>query len=275
MLMLILKLRNDFLSNIDYTDEFLKKRRLRQKKARKRRLIAWFIFFIAAMLVVGVILSLTVLFPIKKLNIEGSKIYSATQIEDASGIDLGDNLFNISKTDTLNKLKKKLPFIEEVELERQFPDALTIKVKDAKRYASFKIDDKFYTVSRDGWVLEQTAQKAENVFLVISDDVVCKVGKSIEFKTEKIKNQIDQIVEQLNNQNITIDYIDVTSSLNLSVGIEGRFDVNFGNINSLEYKVKYLKTMIEGFEDSKSGSIDLSMLNSQNSQGIFRENNTK
>ena len=70
----ILKLRNDFLSSIDYTDEFLRKRKERQKKAKKRRLIAWFIFIMILLVAVGVMLSFTVLFPIKNLTFTGSNI---------------------------------------------------------------------------------------------------------------------------------------------------------------------------------------------------------
>ena len=81
------------MKNIDYTDEFLQRRKERQKKARKRRLVGWFIFVMILLLLVGVILSLTVFFPIAKLTFSGSDVYSSSQIADASGIDIGDNLF--------------------------------------------------------------------------------------------------------------------------------------------------------------------------------------
>ncbi len=131
-LMPILKLRNDFLNKIDYTDEFLRKRKERQKRARKRRLIAWFIFFVIMLLTVGVILSLTVLFPIKSLSFKGSEIYTAEQLEAVSGIDIGDNIFNISQKSTLNKLKAELPFVENIKIERILPDTLKVTVSDAE-----------------------------------------------------------------------------------------------------------------------------------------------
>ena len=200
--MQILILRNDFLKNIDYTDEFLRKRKERQKRARKRRLVASFIFFIVFLLLVGVVLSLTVLFPISKINISGSKIYTSEQIADVCGIDLGDNLFTVSKKDTLNKLKEKLPFIETVEFERTLPDTLKITVTDAKKYACYEIDGKFYTVSKSGWVLEKTSKKAENVFLVTANGVKCSVGESIKFEKEETKQQIERLVESLNREKL-------------------------------------------------------------------------
>ncbi len=262
------------MKNIDYTDEFLRKRKERQKRLRKRRLIAWFIFLVILLLAVGVILSLTVLFPIKKLSITGSKIYTSQQIEDVSGIDLGDNLFNISKKNILDKLKLKLPFIEDVKFEKILPDTLKITVTDAKKYACYKQKDKFYTVSKDGWVLEKLPEKAENVFLVEANDVICEVGKAIEFKDQKEQELISKIAQILNEENINIDYINVINKVNLIVGVEGRFEVIFGSENSLDSKVKHLREMINNIEESKSGRINLSVWNSQNPQGTFVQNNT-
>ena len=271
----ILILRNDFLGKLDYTDEFLRKRKERQKKKRKRRLIAWFVFLVISMVIVGVILSLTVLFPIKKLTFVGSKIYKPSQIEDVSGIDLEDNLFAISKTDTLNKLKKKLPFVEDIEFERTLPDTLNVKVTDAKRYACYSKNGEYYCVSKSGWVLEKTDTPPENIFLIYSQDAVLKVGNAIEFKKEKTKNQIDSIIKILKDNGLSVDYIDVTNSINLSAGVEGRFEVEFGTEVSIENKVKHLKSMIKQIEPDKTGKIDLSMWNSQKPEGTFVQNSTK
>lgn len=262
------------MSKIDYTDEFLRKRKERQKKARKRRLIAWFIFIMFLLLAVGVVLSLTVLFPIKNMSFSGSKIYTEQQIFDASGIKLEDNLFTVSKKDTLDKLREKLPFIETVEFKRTLPDTLNVTVSDAKKYACYQSGDKYYTVSHKGWVLEETEERTENVFLVIAEDIECSVGKELIYKNDKTKSLIDEIVNYLNSEEISIDYVDVSNELNLKVGVEARFEVEFGNDNFLESKIKHLNGMIDGIEENKSGTINLSMWNSQNRQGTFVQNNT-
>ena len=67
-------------------DEFIKKRVERQKKIRKRRLIAFFIIFIIMLLCAGAVLSLTVFFPIESISIKGSEIYTAEEILEASKI---------------------------------------------------------------------------------------------------------------------------------------------------------------------------------------------
>ena len=263
------------MKNIDYTDEFLQRRKERQKKARKRRLVGWFIFVMILLLLVGVILSLTVFFPIVKLTFSGSAVYSSSQIADASGIDIGDNLFTVTTEGTLKTLKEKLPFIETVKLERTLPDTLKVTVTDAEKYACYEIDGKYYTVSKSGWVLEKTAEPSENIFLVKTNGVKCKVGSALEFESNLTVEKIEAITEYLTAEDISIDYINVTNDVNLIAKVENRFEVEFGTDNYLEAKVKHLKTMINTMEDGVSGKINLSMWNDRNRQATFVQNNTK
>ena len=114
-------------------DEFLKKRKARQRRIRKRRMIIGFSLFLILLAVVGIILSLTVLFPINNISAKGSERYTAEQIISSSGIKLGDNLFVSSvKTDAL---REKLPYIQRVKIKRTLPDSIAITVKDAVPYA--------------------------------------------------------------------------------------------------------------------------------------------
>ena len=70
-------------------DEFLKKRKARQRRIRRRRMLIGFMLFIVLLILVGVILSLTVLFPINNITAKGSSKYTAEQIISSSGIKTG------------------------------------------------------------------------------------------------------------------------------------------------------------------------------------------
>ena len=56
-------------------DEFLRKREARRRKIRRRRIISGLIFFLVALIAVGAVLSLTVLFPIETISAQGSEKY--------------------------------------------------------------------------------------------------------------------------------------------------------------------------------------------------------
>lgn len=275
MLAPILKQRNDFVKNEPIRDEFLEKRKARQKKARKKRFITGVIALTIALVITTIILCFTVFFPISNITASGSNIYTSEEIVASSGIKIGDNIFTFSQKRATDLLKAKLPFIEKVEFKRNLPDTVKIKVYDAKSYYCVLYDGAYYNVSKSGWVLEKVGEKNNDVFEIKIKDVKCAIGTQIVFNDKKAYEMLENVISLLEDKKIKIDYVDVTNSITIKAGVEGRFDVNFGTENSLENKVMHLKTTIENIAENKSGSINLSMWNDQKPQATFVENHTK
>lgn len=263
------------MKNEPIRDEFLEKRKARQRKARKKRLITSFIALSIALVITAVILCLTVFFPIAKITATGSKIYTSEEIVANSGVKIGDNIFTFGRKRASNSIKTNLPFVEKVEFSLDLPDTLKIKVYDAKAYYCVSYNGAYYNVSKLGWVLEKVSDKTDGVFEIKISDVKCKVGSEIVFNDKKSYKMLQNVVALLEENDFKIDYVDVTNSVTIKAGVEGRFDVNFGTENSLENKIMHLKTTIENIADNKSGSINLSMWNDQKPQGTFVENHTK
>ena len=263
------------MKNQPIRDEFLEKRKARQRKARKKRLITGLIASIIALVITAVILCLTVLFPITKISASGSRIYTSEEIVANSGIKIGDNIFTFGQKNAADLLKAKLPFIEKVEFNRNLPDTLNIKVTDAKAHYCVMQNGAYYNVSKAGWVLEKVTDKTDGVFEIKASKIKCTVGSEIVFEDEKSYKMLQNTIKLLEDNNIKIDYVDVTSKITIKAGVEGRFNVNFGTENYLENKVKHLKVSIENLAENKRGDINLSMWNDQNKQGTFVENNTK
>lgn len=255
-------------------DEFIRKRMERQIRIRKRRLIIFFIFFTVLMLCVGITLSLTVFFPIEKINVSGSKIYTAEEIIQYSGIDIGDNIFTVSKKNAENSLKSAKPYVESIEIKRDLPGTLNITVKDAVEFACYNIGGRYYTVSDSGWVLNETLEPPENLVEIVTDSAKCKAGSEITFSDEKIKEIIDEISAELEAEKLTVNKIDVTDTVSISLKIEGRFDVDLGTSNNMTEKIRHLAGMVEYLDPEKTGSINLSIWTSDRPEAAFVESKT-
>ena len=250
-------------------DEFLRRRMERQKRLKKRRAIGFLIFTIILLLIVGVCLCFTVFFPIENIAVSGSKLYTADQILTVCDIEIGDNLFAISKSNIEQKLKKQLPFIEKVELSRDLPGDLKIKVSEANEYSAIKQNGSYYILSKENWVLSKEKKLPKGVFEIKIKDAKCKVGTAADLTNAKNVDILNELIEELEKNKIKIDYIDVTNKLTLEAGVDGRFVVNYGNPNSLPQKTKHLKEMVKSIEKGASGRINLNMWTSQNTQGTF------
>ncbi len=256
-------------------DEFIRKRMERQRRIRKRRLIVFFIFFIILSICIGITLSLTVFFPIEKINIKGSKIYSSEEILRFCDIEKGDNLFTVNGKSSEEKLKKSLPYVESIKLERKLPDELIITVRDAEEFACYKSDAKLYIVSKSGWVLKETDKIPKNIIGIKANGIECEVGSMAVFEDKDVKAVVDEITTALKEQNISINEIDVTDTLSINVKIENRFEVEIGNRNNIVEKARHLAGMIKNIPEKKSGKINLSMWTSTNTQGTFTEKKGK
>lgn len=250
-------------------DEFLKKRKARQRRIRKRRMLIGFSLFVVLLIAVGAVLSLTVLFPINNITAKGSEKYTAEQIISLSGIKTGDNLF-VSSINA-DALREKLPYIESVKVKKNLPDSITITVKDAVPYACYYTEGMYYTVSKAGYVLESTPQKPDSLFEIRANGVKCVLGKAVDIESDKTKNLISEIGELAEEYGLSLNYIDVTDELTVTVKTVNRFIVNLGTSNYIQNKFAHLSGMIKNIEETKTGKINLSMWTAENTEGTFVE----
>ena len=254
-------------------DEFIRKRQERQKKIRKRRIRAFFIMFMILTLCVGAVLCLTVFFPIEKVVIKGSKIYSVEEIFENSNIENGDNLFTVNRSKTEERLKSKLPYIDSVTFKRELPGTLNITVKDATEFAVYEVKEQYYTVSESGWVMKKSSEKPEKLTCIKGNEINCKVGSQIVYEDPTQKELIETISQSLKDAKISADLIDTTGKINITLGVEDRFMVDLGNSSFLEEKIKHLAGMLFEMPEENKGKIDLSMWTNDNSRGSFRPEN--
>jgi len=97
----------------------------------KHRRIALYSSIFAAVLIIGVILSLTVLFKTEKIEVVGDKYYDEKQIIAFSGVEYQENIFMGAMYNTSDKIVKNLSYIESASVSFNIPDTITITVVDA------------------------------------------------------------------------------------------------------------------------------------------------
>ncbi len=247
------------------------RRAMRQKKARRRRLRAAFIFFLIVALITLAIMCFTVFFPIKGIHVSGSEIYSKSEIIKASKLTTDDQLFAVSEQEIENNIRKALPYVDSIELKRVLPNKVNIAVTDAKEYACYKSGESYFILSDSGYILKAQNEKPENVFEIAASDISGNVGEQAKYKKIAEQQLVTELVDALTSEDINIDKIDVTSILQIKITVEDRFIVELGKNEYIEQKIAHLSGMIDSIPD-RDGTINLSMWTPENSQGTFVEN---
>lgn len=246
------------------------RRATRQKKARRRRLRTAFVLFLIIAIITLVIMCFTVFFPIQRINVSGSKIYSNAQIIKASKITTNDNLFVVSENKIKENIRKELPYIDDVKLKRVLPDAVILTVTDAKESTYYYQDGQYVVLSESGYVLKKQDEIPQNVFEIVTSGISGNIGEMAVYENSAEEELINTIRDTIIKYDINIDKIDVSNILQISLEIEGRFTVVLGNTEYTQEKIAHLSSMIESIGD-RGGKINLSMWTPQNSQGSFVE----
>lgn len=237
------------------------KRRKRKRKSKK-----YFALFFVAIIVLGVLvaLSLTILFPIKHIQVGGSNIYTAEQIATAANIKSKDNLLRIREEELLKNVQQKLPFIETLEVRRKLPGTLIITVGDATESHCYYVDGKYYSVTTDGRVLKEYTDLPENMTLV-DCEVVLEESDVLTYipSSSEAKEVIDKLFSKDLSQKIIL--VSLKDIHNIEVYLDTDITVKFGDAVYFAEKVDHFVSM----NINEAGTVKLDQWNPQHKQGSF------
>lgn len=232
----------------------------KRKRRRKRNLKLYYLLIFFFVLLAGVALSLTVFFNIEEFVVVGDTIYDASEIKEASGIKIGDNLFRIKSGSIEQKVISKLPYIEEVKLKRSLPSKLTITTKKARPYANIGSNDKYYLISTSGRILEELSKPQEDLIIVKGyNPAESKVGEYItpEFATKH--DLLVDILSAIESADIShIKSINIADSIGITLNYDNRIDILIGSAADIDYKLAVAKGIIDDRANaSEKGTINV------------------
>ena len=145
---------------------FVDSAKKKQRKAAKRRKLTPFLFVISVfILAAAVYLCLTMLFNVDRVKIEGNTLYEEMDLIKTSGIEKGENLFEVDTAYAEDKLYSVYSYIEEVEVKRSFPNSVTIKIVEAVPFSVVEEADGYTLVSTGGKVLERGLEEVPHGML--------------------------------------------------------------------------------------------------------------
>lgn len=89
----------------------------------------------AATMLMALTMGATVFFQLEHVEVEGYQRYTPQQVEAASGLQAGDNLFHLNKNRISADIRQKLPYVEELSIMRRLPSTILIRVKECEAVA--------------------------------------------------------------------------------------------------------------------------------------------
>ena len=233
----------------------------RKKKYKRRRKTAVYLVLLLLVCVVSLILTLTVFFNTSEIKVSGNVRYTEAQVVKASGVEKGDNLLRMSKTKIKEKILKELPYVSEVQVIRELPSTVTIKITEAEPSCRYLVgENRWALLSQELRVMEITSvEPVETPILRGIELDVPAEGETAKASSEiSEKILLDLLTALKENDIININSIEFTGPISVSMRLEDRVTAKLGGNSDLDYKVRMVKRWIsEALPSVGEWSIDV------------------
>ena len=221
---------------------FVDSAKKKQRKAAKRRKLTPFLFVVSVfILAAAVYLCLTMLFNVDRVKIEGNTLYEEMDLIKTSGIEKGENLFEVDTAYAEDKLYSVYSYIEEVEVKRSFPNSVTIKITEAVPFSVVEEADGYTLVSTGGKVLERGLEEVPYGMLSVRG-ISTVTNSEDNTKRKDLMMRIIGTMQELKMEDYV--FLDLTDTLEITMIYDNRVRVKLGNELELEYKLQFVDSVI-------------------------------
>lgn len=230
----------------DEEDEYyIDKKGNKKKKRRGFRLFCKFLLvFLLACCAISVYFGLTHdLFKIDYINVVGNVANEKEILISKSGVNIGDNIFLVSKS-KIKKNLKELPNIESVNVKKNFPNILEIEVKENYVSAYINTASGLTTIDNYGKVKEVATDnsKASGIQLKGISGTGLKVGENFSNDEDKVKFLLDIITKEYYFDIVSIDF---TNDSEIVLEFKNSFKVIFGDLKDYAKKTQIIGILIK------------------------------
>ncbi len=251
------------------------RRRSRRRAAPRRRAPESVLLRLLAMLlmVIALLACAVIFFKVTDIQVTGCQLYTVEQVAGASGISLGDNLLLIRKPEAAARLKIMLPYIESVRIGRTLPGTVTIEVSESGAAFSVEAEDgTSWLINASGKVLEEAGVSVTD-YPKLTGVKAKEPEPGLQVLTEQQANlaAAQQLMERLGEIDLIsqITEIDVSETYDVVVWYGDQYEVHLGGTDRLDYKLRYLLSILDQLDSARGGTIDLTL--EEKDVAVFRE----
>lgn len=228
---------------------------------RRRRNILFYAILSLVLIIVFCVLSMTVLFNIAQIEVEGESYYSEQRIIDATGIELQDNMFRTNTGKIEARMMRELPRIKSINIRRVLMDKIVIEVEEAVPRAVVPVGGDYAVLDADSKVLEITPVQPLDLILLSGCAVTqYEPGTVAVFENEESAELISTVLAALEQADMLADTVELN--------VEKRYDIIFrygeyftcelGDTDKLDIKLKMFRAVLDVNPADVTATIDVS-----------------
>lgn len=213
-----------------------------------------------------VLLLMLVFFRVRHFEVSGNVRYSPEEIAEASGLGEGDILMGVNKTSTASRLLIKLPYLEEVVIEKALPGTVRFTVRECQAVA--KVFSEFSTcwlINEEGKLLEEIEDPEDAAYSgypMISGVLLTmpSPGEIAVFDNNASGQCAMELIAAVHATGLSgkVSEVNMEDPYSVYALYEDRVKVLLGDGSDGEYKLQYLKAVVGELQEKQKGVLDLS-----------------
>jgi cell division protein FtsQ len=214
--------------------------------------------------IVATIFVMSVFFRVSDIRVEGNTHYTDEEIIRAIDIEEGDNLFFFDRFAAIGRAFSKLPYIEQVSVERSLPNKVIITVEESTAMAYLELGEEQWTLDHTCKVLGKAAE-GETDFLVPVVGIrpgTLLIGEQMHTEGEE-QEPVDYLAEilyqiQERGLNENVSRIDFSNYNSPEFSYGGKYTVVLGPYKNVEHKFGMFIAVLDMLKEGDVGVIDVS-----------------
>lgn len=272
----VLGINNNIIKKVDKKKAKSKNTKKKVKKKNKKLSV-----IVKCTSLLGIIIGTTIIgmtssvFNITEIVVEGNNGVQKETIIHLSGVQIGENIFKINTKNIISNIKNNT-YIKNVEINRELPTTLKIKVNERNSKYMLECAGNYIYIDNQGYLLELTEVALDVPIITGAEATEEELLEIKRLGTRDLSKLSDvlKITETANSYKLYqyIDKIDVTNSKDYIVYMQ-EFDktIHIGDTSDLNNKLLHLREILSNTE-GKSGSIFINGNLNEGFKPYFREN---
>ena len=231
------------------------------RKKKKNSLVAPLSFVLVCL---AIVFALGVFFRVQNIEVRGNESYTPEEIIEASGIDMGDNLFFINRSTASSHIFSRKPFVEEASIERSLPNTIIIHVEESRALAYVDWEGQIWMMTGGCKMLGSgTVEELQGLIHVknitpanVSAGEIMTVDAAESLKLTYVQT----LLQAMDALGMTADVaeIDIQNAADPEFEYLDRFTVKMGPNENTDYKLRMLLSAVMEMDANLMGTVDLS-----------------
>ena len=228
-------------------------------------------------------IGLSLFFKVENIRVSGCQQYTAYEIQQASGVNVGDQLLTFSRAKASGKIISAFPYIKNVRIGISLPDTVYIEVHESRvTYAAADSSGIWWLLDSDGKVIESISGGYDSHTLIYGVTLDAPVAGELAKAQELAQTQTDgegnvipvtvtaaqklqgalTIARYLEANGIIgqIKTMDVSNLFEIELWYAEKYQIQLGDTGRLDRKIAILKSVVDDYAVNRpyeSGFLDI------------------